>query len=211
MVAMDKKELITLGIIFAMFVTAFLLVQGMPDKIPTHWNAQGDIDGYGSRETIFLMPIVALGVYVMFLVIPKIAVKKKNVLEFYGKHGFSFKLAMVLFFAAMHAIITWSALENPVDMKLTMPFLIGGLFVYIGYILPDIKRNYFIGIRTPWALADEKNWQKTHRFGGKLFMLLGIASIAFAVVGMSLMWWVGLTLLAVAAMFYYSYREFKGA
>ncbi|MFC2174832.1 SdpI family protein [archaeon] len=206
---MDKKEYITLALIALMFVSAIVLLSGMPDKVPMHWNAKGEVDGYGSRETIFMMPIIALGVYAMFLAIPKLAVKKQNVSDFYKKHGFGFKFSMVLFFGVMHAVILLTAMGTEVPMGIVMPFLIGGLMAYIGYILPDVKRNYFIGIRTPWALSDDAVWKKTHEFGGKAFMLSGFVFAAWGLLGGSILVPVGVLLFLVLSSVVYSYKVYK--
>ncbi|MCK4327088.1 MAG: SdpI family protein [Candidatus Diapherotrites archaeon] len=206
---MDKKEYITLALVAAMFVSAIVLLPGMPDKVPMHWNAEGQVDGYGDPWTVFITPIAALFVYGMFFAIPKIAVRKKNVLDFYEKHGFGFRFVFIAFMAAIHAVILLSALGTRVEMNFVMPFMLGGLFIYLGYIMPDVKRNYFIGFRTPWALADDRVWKKTHEFGGKAFMISGAAFLLWGLVGGSMLAPMAILLFLVLAVVAYSYKEYK--
>lgn len=169
---LTKYDWASIGVIVLLFAVSFYLYPSLPEEIPTHWNAAGQVDGYGAKEMIFLFPIISVLIFGLFLVIPKIAVFKKNVSEF--KHLGSMKFMMVLVFAFMFLATVLAITEYYNRMMLMMMPIIGLLFFYIGYILPAMKRNYFIGIRTPWTLADDFVWKQTHKLGGKLFMVLGV-------------------------------------
>jgi len=206
---MDNKELLTLALIAAMFAVPFALMPQMPLRVPMHWNAEGIIDGWGPQWTLFLVPVMAAVMYLVFLYLPKLDPMRKNVDEFYKKHGFGFKFAFMLFMAALEAAIIAAALGISVPMSLAMPLALSALFAYLGFIMRKIKRNYFIGFRTPWALASDENWKKTHEFGGKAFIAAGVASFIGAFLPWSFWILMASIMLAVFATFAYSYLEFR--
>jgi len=149
----------------------------MPEKIPIHWNAQGEIDGYGSRFTgLFLLPMVTVGIYILFLIIPKIAVYKDNIKQF-QKYFFAFKVIFILFFFTLYIITILQTLGYTFNMNYFIIPAIAALFYFIGHILKFAKRNFFIGIRTPWTLSSNEVWNKTHLLGSKTFKIAAI--IAF--------------------------------
>ncbi len=206
----DKREIIPIFVLLSMFFLSFYYYERIPERIPTHWNAEGQIDAYGGRITVFIIPIVALFVYLLFLAIPKIEVFKENINEFYAKHGIGFKTIMLLFFFGIFFVTLSTSLGKPVDMKLFIFPGIAILFFYIGMILPNIKRNFFIGIRTPWTLANDKVWEKTHRVGGKVFQLMALIFLAGVFIHENLLWIIILPmLLMVVFLFAYSYWLFR--
>ena len=169
---LTKYDWASIGIVVLLFVVSFYLYPSLPEEIPTHWNAEGKVDGYGSKEMIFLFPVISFLIYGLFLVLPKIAVFKKNIRDF--KHLESMKFMLVIMFAFLF-LATVLAITNYYNRIILMILpIIGLLFFYLGYIMPAMKRNFFIGIRTPWTLADDFVWKQTHALGGKLFMILGI-------------------------------------
>lgn len=169
---LTKYDWASIGIIVLLFVVSFYLYPSLSDEIPSHWNAQGQVDDYSSKEIIFLFPIISFLIYGLFLALPKIAVFKKNIQDF--KHLESMKFMLVIMFAFLF-LATVLAITNYYNRIILMILpIVGLLFFYIGYILPEMKRNFFIGIRTPWTLADDFVWKQTHALGGKLFMLLGV-------------------------------------
>ena len=169
---LTKYDWASIGIVVLLFVVSFYLYPSLPEEIPTHWNAEGKVDGYGSKEMIFLFPVISFLIYGLFLVLPKTAVFKKNIRDF--KHLESMKFMLVIMFAFLF-LATVLAITNYYNRIILMILpIIGLLFFYLGYIMPAMKRNFFIGIRTPWTLADDFVWKQTHALGGKLFMILGI-------------------------------------
>lgn len=173
-----------------------------------HWNAAGVVDDYGPPWTIFLVPGMTAFVYALLCVLPAIEPEKANIKEFYKKHGFGMRLALVLFFAALDALVVLATLGYDVRMASVMPLMIGSLIVYVGHIMRDAKRMYFVGFRTPWALANAHNWRVTHEFGGKAFVAAGIVCIVGAVL-QSLWLSIGAIIVAGFATLLYSYLEFR--
>lgn len=174
---MKKSETIVLVIICLSFVVGILLYPQMPEKMASHWNAQGEVDGYISKFWgLFLMPLISLGLFFLFILIPKIDPLKKNI-EKFRRYFDVFVVLVILFLFYLYLLtIFWN-----LGFKFSMPqFLapaLGMLFYYCGILVENAQRNWFIGIRTPWTLSSDKVWEKTHKIGGKLFRLSGV--IAF--------------------------------
>lgn len=146
----------------------------MPEKMASHWNIQGEVDGYMSRFWgLFLMPIVSIGLLILFVLIPKIDPLKKNI-ERFRKYFDGFMVLMAIFLFYIYLLTVFWNIGIRFNMgRFVMPAL-GILFYYVGILVENTKRNWFIGIRTPWTLSSDVVWGKTHKIGGKLFKIAGI-------------------------------------
>jgi uncharacterized membrane protein len=154
----------------------------LPDQVPTHWNAAGEVDGYSSKLFAVLFgPILLAGIYGMLLGVAKIDPRKENYQKFAGVYRVFVNVTST-FFVAIHIAVIFSGLGYHVHMDWIANIGLGLLFMILGNYLPKVKANYFIGIRTPWTLANETVWAKTHRFGGKVFFIGGVMLIVSAFV-----------------------------
>jgi uncharacterized membrane protein len=169
---LTKYDWASIGIVVLLFVVSFYLYPSLPEEIPTHWNADGQVDGWGAPYMIFLFPIISFLIYGLFLSLPSIAVFKKNIQEFKYFESMKFMLIIMFGFLFLATVLVITHYYNRIVLMI-LP-IVGLLFFYFGYIMPAMKRNFFIGIRTPWTLADDFVWKQTHALGGKLFMLLGV-------------------------------------
>lgn len=145
----------------------------LPNTIATHWS--GDTpDGYSSKLTGMLSLVgVMIGTYILLNVVPNIDPKKENYKKFSKSFTMiTYSVLFVLFIGNMDVIATGLGYDLPINHFSGL--LVGSLFLVVGNYLPQCKPNYFIGIRTPWALSNEEVWRKTHRFSGKVFIVLGI-------------------------------------
>lgn len=146
----------------------------LPEQIPIHFNAQGIPDNYGSPLTIFLLPIIILSVNVLAEVTKHTDPQAANYFVF-SKHYYQFFLALNLFlFLVQMYLITYALELVTFNVTGVVIVAIGVLFIIVGNMMPKVKQNFFMGIKTPWALADEQIWYATHRFGGKLWFVVGI-------------------------------------
>ncbi len=176
-----KTTFIISIILIAMATIAGLLLWNqLPDQMASHWNANDQVDGTMSKFWgVFLMPLITLGMLALFLVIPNIDPLKANIAQFRE----SFNLFIVLIIAFMLYVygltLAWSLGYQDFKMSEAMLPFMGVLFIAIGFMLRKAKRNFFIGIRTPWTLSSDSVWDKTHQLGSILFMISG----AFAIVG----------------------------
>ena len=174
-----KKEILPLVIIFSMFVLAFSFYSApcMPDQLPTHWNSMGEVDSYGSKSfVLWFFPLLTLGLYLLMTFLPKIDPLKKNYQKFESSY-FMIRSILVIFFAFLYFYTLTAGLGYaPKINYFIIPFL-SLLFVVIGFSLPQIEKNYFVGIRTPWTLQSEEVWKRTHKIAGYSFVACGILSL----------------------------------
>jgi len=155
-------------------IVGLYVYQFLPDQVPVHWNAAGEVDRYGSpEEGAFLMPVMMLLIVGLFFVIPRIAVFRKN-FETFKKQYWILCAALQLFLLAVFAATLMPIAGIPLNMNTFIFFMVGALFVLIGILMPSFKRNFFVGVRTPWTIANDEVWDKTHKVTGKLFIVCGI-------------------------------------
>jgi len=174
---MRKSEIIILGIILFSFAMGLYFYPQMPERVASHWNAQGQVDGYMSKFWgLFLIPFISVGILLFFILIPKIDPLKKNI-EKFRKYFDGFIVLIIVFLFYIYLLtILWN-IGIRFDMGQFLVPALGILFYYAGILVENAKRNWFIGIRTPWTLSSDRVWQKTHQLGGKLFKIAGIIAL----------------------------------
>lgn len=173
----NKSNIYNLLIIIATFLLGILMYNKLPESIPIHWNFAGEVDGYGNKFIgTFMVPLIMIALWLAMIYLPKIDPKKEN----YNKFDKSYKLfqsILLTFFFIMQIIVVLSAMGYNISINRAMPIVSGVLMILIGNYIPKAKSNFFYGIKTPWTLSSEVSWKKTHRLGGKLFVLSGLISI----------------------------------
>ena len=195
----------------AVLITAIAIAAGLavfpalPESVPTHWNAAGEIDSYGPAWMgAFLFPAAMLFVLGLFLLIPRIAVFRKNLEEFTTQYWL-LAAAIQVFFLAFFAATLMPVAGIEFSMNAFVFPAVGTLFVLIGLLMPSFRRNFFVGVRTPWTLASERVWDKTHKASGKAFVLAGIAVLLSAFLPGKLAIWVVLAAAALVTCFAFAY------
>jgi uncharacterized membrane protein len=172
---------VLLGIILLSLVVGAILYSHLPERVPIHWNVYGEIDGYGGRFTgAFGIPLLTLAAYVTMIVSPRIDPKRKNYEKFTGAYN-AFIAAFVLFMLTLYGAILLVSFGYDLDIGMITPIGLGLLFIVMGNYLTRVRHNYFFGIKTPWTLASETVWRRTHRVGGILFVAAGLLTIASVV------------------------------
>jgi uncharacterized membrane protein len=168
---MKPASFVSLLVIIVSFVVAFYFYPILPNQIVSHWGANGEPNGYsGKAFGLFFLPILLLIMTGLFLLIPKIDPLKKNI-ETFRKYFDGFIIAIEIFLLYIYCLTIAFNLGYKFDLLTWMMPAFAVLFYYIGVLISKAKRNYFIGIRTPWTLASDKVWEKTHKLGGTLFKL----------------------------------------
>lgn len=178
---MKNKKLIALMWVFALFPVALLAVfwGKLPDRVPTNWGFDGQVT-YGPKSSMWLLAGMAPAIALMMRFLPKLDPKKKNYEKFQNLYdGFA---ALFPLFVGLVFIITLVETFRPgtVNVGRVITAFLSALFIGIGCIMGKIKPNWFMGIRTPWTLSDPDVWTKTHRLGGWVFFLVGLASLPLA-------------------------------
>lgn len=207
-----RQEWPALVLLLAMFAAGAATYPHLPELVPAHWNLKGEVDNYFSRfGGAFALPLLAGGIYLAMLLLPLLDPRRENYGRFSGAYR-AVRLGLVLFLAALHTLILAVALGGPADLVLKLtPLVTGALLVVIGNYLPQVRPNYFFGIRTPWTLADEEVWRRTHRFSGPAFVLGGLVLMAAAFLPSPANFVAGMSAIAAAilASIVYSYLSFR--
>ncbi len=182
----------------------------MPEKMASHWNYKGEVDGYMQKSVgLFLMPILSVVLFVLFSFIPKIDPLKSNIEKFRKYYDEFIVLIIVFLFYIYLLTIAWN-LGIKFNMNQMIPPAIGILFYYSGILIENSKRNWFIGIRTPWTLSSDNVWDKTHKIGGKLFKVSGIISLLGIFFGDYSMFFLLVPIIASSIyVTIYSYAEYR--
>lgn len=210
---MDRMRIVdafSIALLAASFLLSSFAYPHLPELMASHWNAAGEVDGYLPKFWgAFLVPLIMLGFLLLFIAIPRIDPLKDNIMRFIAYYK-GFVLVLLIFMLCVHIQVTFWNLGFTVSPNIIIPLGIGFLFIYIGVMLSKTKRNWFIGIRTPWTLSSDVVWDKTHRIGGRLFIAAGIISLA----GVLLLNYAYLFILLplLAAVFYtivYSYFAYQ--
>jgi uncharacterized membrane protein len=205
------RKWIPLLIIAAAVIASALVYPKLPLTIPTHWDMLGRPNGWSSRLWgAWVMPIFLVVLWAFMRVLPRIDPRGSNYAKFGGAYE-GIIVSIMLFMLGMHIIILRAALGYPIAMERVLPIGLGILFIAIGNLLPRARPNWFIGIRTPWTLSSDRVWEKTHRFGGHVFVGAGILMVLSALVTAP---WAPVVLftiivLCTASVLIYSYVEWK--
>ena len=189
---------------------ALTVFSSLPEQIPAHWNVHGTVDRFAPKLTVFIFPGIIFLITILFQFMRRTDPNSDNYDKFQREyHRYTFVIGLVFF--AVQIMTIAAAFRMDFNVNLIFCLGIGSLFIFIGNLLPKTKHNYFIGIRTPWTLADEQNWFRTHRIAGKIWVLGGLIVALTALAPESFQVPVFLTVLAVMVVtpFVYSYTEFR--
>jgi uncharacterized membrane protein len=185
----------------------------LPEMIPTHWNIRGQADGFEPKWLgAFLTPVLMAGVLGLAWLLPRISPRRFEVDSFASTYGTVMLLAVALV-GYIQVMVLWAGLNGRVDMGRAM---FGGLFAFfalMGNYLGKVRRNFWMGIRTPWTLASDRVWNDTHRLAAKLFVGAGVAGLVVTLAGLPATGWLGvafgLILMATLIPAGYSLMHYK--
>lgn len=166
--------MVIFGIVLVSFAVSVYFYSQMPERIASHWNVHGQVDGYLSKSRgLFLMPCILIGLTLLFAAVPRLDPH----IEKFRKYYDGFIILFFVFMLSVHLqVILWNA-GIRINPNMILPVGLGILFFYTGILCENTTRNRFIGIRTPWTLSSEKVWEKTHKVGGKLFRVAGVIAL----------------------------------
>lgn len=150
------------------------LYNQLPEEIPSHYDLEGNVTDYLDKNQFWLVAFLPLLLWCLFLVLPNIDPKKENYAHFAKAYQY-FHFGMIVFmdFIFFLSLTAVYATDTTYISKLVF-VSVGLLFLGIGKIMPQIKPNFFMGIKTPWTLSNETVWVKTHKLAGVLFLVSGV-------------------------------------
>lgn len=185
MIKRVRSNPIMLAILVVVFAVAAYAYVKLPadGQYPVHWSFSGQPDRYGSKlEAVSMGPIVSGLIYVLAVVLPGIDPKRRNYQKFKKEYLLLMQVTMG-FLAAVYVISIMAAFGRQVNITLWVNAMVGILLIVLGNYMGRIKQNWYMGIKTPWTLSNEKVWDKTHRFGGRMFVILGVLFVLNAFIG----------------------------
>jgi len=207
---MNTKTTIVISILLIALslTTSWALQDRLPDYMATHWNINDEVDGFmPKREAALILPIVAAVILGLFLIIPALDPLRENIAQFRREFNV-FIIAILAFMLYLHGLtLAWNLGFQNFKMSAAMLPPMGGLFILIGWLLRRVKRNFFIGIRTPWTLSSDFVWERTHQLGGILFAICGgLTWLGGFLGGAAALWVMFAPLLSITAfLIFYSY------
>jgi uncharacterized membrane protein len=197
-------------IVIAVLVSIFAYPH-LPDRVPTHWNASGEVNGWSSRLWgAWMLPLTMALVWLILRAVPHIDPRKANYAKFQGMYDW-LVILVIAFMLAIHVVIILAATGSPIEMHKVMMPSVGIFIAALGFLLPRVHPNWFVGIRTPWTLTSDISWERTHKIAGPLFIALGVLIVASTAIAPTTAIWI----LVVAAvgitifLFAYSYQVWK--
>lgn len=209
MKTMSLVTVIALLALLAQFALAAYFYPVLPDAIVSHWDAAGVPNGYAPKlVSLFLLPAITAVLFLLFAAIPVIDPLRANIRKFRKQYD-TFVAIFALFMLAVQAdIVLWN-IGVFVSPNFIFPVAIGALFFYFGVMFGSVKRNWFVGIRTPWTMSSERVWDETHKAAATLFKAAGVIAMAGALVPQYALYFALVPILAVVAFsFVYSYIRY---
>ena len=210
------KSWISPLLVVAAVIASVIAYPSMADRVATHWNMQGEVDGWSSRFIVaWMIPLVMAVMLVIFRILPHIDPRRASYEKFRGAYD-GIVITTLAFMLGLHALLLASATGSEVPVGRIIPAAVGAFFMVLGVLLPKAHPNWFIGIRTPWTMSSDVAWERTHRLGGTLFMLSGVMAVLASVVAPRQAAWVlivsaSVTGVAVIAYSFVVWRREKAA
>lgn len=181
-------------------------------QVPIHWGIDGRPNGYAPKEVgLLLLPVLTAGIAALLAVLPRFEPRSANLARSGGAYA-QVTVGVVAVLALVHLAAILAAVGRPLDIIAIVGIAVGGLFVVIGNALGKVRSNFVFGVRTPWTLASDLAWNRTHRLVGRLFVALGLAVLAVGLTGLSTVLFAILVaglVVVIAIAFVYSYRIWK--
>jgi uncharacterized membrane protein len=209
----SRTRWLSTGLVAASFGLSAALYNRLPDPVPSHWDAAGRVNGYIAKPWGAVVgPLVMLGLCAALWIIPFISPRGYRIERF--KPAFEVvQLSTIAFLSLIHGIALLAASGAHVSVQRIVPAAVGLLLVVLGNFMSKFTRNFFVGIRTPWTLASDEVWLRTHRLGGRLFVLAGAVVVLSTLLGGGPEWLIGAVAIAGIGSSVYSfviYRRLEG-
>ena len=192
-------------------VMTILLYNKLPDQMATHFGTSGEADGYQGKFAFLLTgSLMLIGIPLLLKVIRYMDPKRTNYDKFELTYD-RFRLIFTAFLSVMMGVTILYNLGFAVNIQMIVLIGMGILFIFLGNYMSRIRLNYTMGIRTPWTLASEEVWRRTHRLAGPLWFIAGIIVIILAFLPGNLAFILLMIIIAIVVLIpiLYSYLLYK--
>src|SRR5579875_2396400 len=203
---------VIIAIIVVQIIIALVSYPFLPALVPMHWNISGQIDSYAPRwVSMLLFPGMSIGIYLLMRVLLWLGPNISSSGQRANLRVVNLIIIAVLLFMLLVQIVTTAiALGFPIDMAFVMNLALSLLLIFLGNYMGKQRRNFRVGIRTPWTILNETVWERTHRLGGWLFVLAGLIGLVTTFIPPLRFWGVMSALFAVIVILVvYSYIEYE--
>ncbi|MDE2213393.1 MAG: SdpI family protein [Patescibacteria group bacterium] len=209
---MSSRAALILSILIILFSlgVGLYFYPSLPSELASHWNIHGEVNGHLSKAWgVVLLPLIMVLLLALLYFLPAIDPLKANWPMFRRSYNL-FVVALMIFFAYVYLLsIFWNLGYTFYHQELLLP-AIAFLWFTLGSILPHLKRNWFVGIRTPWTISDDRVWEETHHLGGHLFKLSALVTFIGAFFSGGLIPFIVVPLLlSVFILLVYSYWDYQ--
>lgn len=158
-------------------LATLLLEPSLPARVPIHWNAAGEANGFGPRWVVWLFgPGLMLGILVMFAALPALSPRRFDMARFLPTYRY-FMLVTIAFLGYVYAVMLGATLTDAVRVDRAIPAGLCVLIILLGNPMGKVTPNFFVGVRTPWTLASSKVWYETHRLSARLMVACGVLGL----------------------------------
>lgn len=185
----------------------------LPDRVPIHWDTAGQINGYGPKLlAVLLFPAVSIGIYILirFIMVASPRITQREGQRETQQITERIIAAVILFMLVLQVTTIAITMGAMVDILFVVNLAISVLFIFLGNYMGKLQRNFWAGIRTPWTLASDTVWERTHRVGGWLMVGIGLVGVAMSFIPiLRILGIVSLTLLSTLFVFVYSYIVYR--
>lgn len=198
----QKYYLGAIAVILATLAGTLVAYPSLPSTVPIHWDAQGQVNGWGPKWSLFLYgPGLMLFIVLTFSALPWLSPKKFEVDSFRATYLY-IMIVIVAMLAYCHLLILMSALGSfggiPLDVSRAVEGGVCLLIALLGNVLGKVRRNFYVGVRTPWTIASEQVWNATHRIAAKAFFAAGLLGLIAVVLRAP--FWLPITAVLIGAL-----------
>lgn len=206
----SRRDIVGGCIALVAAVASAVLAPELPAEMAVHFDPSGTPDRYFARPlALSFGPALAAGIAVLFAVLPRIDPLGENVAAFQRAYD-AVAVATVAFVAYVHGLVLAFNLGVAVDVTVALAPALAVVYYLLGRLLERAERNWFVGLRTPWTLSDERVWERTHDRVAVLFKLAGVLALgALVTPSFALFWFVGPVLVAAVAGVVYSFVSYR--
>ena len=171
-----------IAIIVVQALVSIVCYPFLPPMVPSHWNVAGQINAYAPKlQVVLLYPLLSIGIFVLLQLLLAVSPRLGNQNPRANRNIINFFLTGVFLLLLVEQLATFAtAFHIAVDISLITCLAISVMFIFIGNYMGKLRRNFWAGIRTPWTITNDTVWERTHRFGGQLFVIGGIIDVALS-------------------------------
>lgn len=208
----NRYLLSCLLLVLGALAATLLVYHRLPAQVPMHWNAAGEVDSWKPRVWIFTEVGMMALILALSAVLPRISPRNFAVDSFRAT-WWQVSLMVVAMLAYVQGVLLWTILSHELRLDRAIMGGVAVLVALLGNVMGKVRRNFWLGVRTPWTLASERVWYATHRLAAKWMVGAGLLALAAVIAGLPVQAALGLIMAGVlvpAAWSLVYYKRIEG-